>query len=121
MKVLVITAPGLRPDYLGCYGNDWVDTPNIDQLAAAGIVFDNHHAVQPDGDGACRAWRTGTYRFPAMFSNGGSSEFTEQPDLLALLHAKAVAPYFISQAGPPPSKKLSPGRETNRVVMINQS
>jgi hypothetical protein len=114
MKVLVITAPGLRPDYLGCYGSDWVDTPNIDQLAAAGIVFDNYHAVQPDGDGACRAWRTGTYRFPAMFSSGGAREFTEQPDLLSLLNANTVATYLIADSGRPPSKDFSQGWKTFR-------
>jgi arylsulfatase A-like enzyme len=121
MKVLVITASGLRPDYLGCYGNDWVDTPNFDQLAAAGIVFDNHHSVQPDGEGACRAWRTGTYRFPAMFSNGGSREFTEQPHLVALLNAKDVATYLIADAGRPPSKDFSQGWKTFRPSMSMDS
>jgi len=121
MKVLVITAPGLRPDYLGCYGSDWVDTPNFDQLAAAGIVFDNHHAIQPDGDGACQAWRTGTYRFPAVFSNGGSREFSEQPDLLTLLNAKAVDTYLIADAGRPSSKDFSQGWKTFRPSMSMDS
>src|SRR6266702_2793801 len=85
MKVLVITAAGLRPDYLGCYGCDWVDTPNIDQLAAAGVVFDNHHAVYPDSAGVSAAWRTGNY-----FSNHGSNAeqakaSQKDPDLLAKL------------------------------------
>ncbi|MEM1443652.1 MAG: sulfatase-like hydrolase/transferase, partial [Verrucomicrobiota bacterium] len=28
---------------LGCYGNEDVKTPHIDQLAAEGVVFDKHY------------------------------------------------------------------------------
>jgi len=34
----------LRPDYLGCYGNSWVKTPNIDRLADDGVLFKNAYA-----------------------------------------------------------------------------
>jgi arylsulfatase A-like enzyme len=50
MKILVIEAAGLHLGYLGCYGNDWVATPNLDRLAADGIVFDWHFADQPELD-----------------------------------------------------------------------
>jgi arylsulfatase A-like enzyme len=48
MKILVIEAIGLHLGYLGCYGNDWVATPNLDRLAAEGVVFDAHFADQPE-------------------------------------------------------------------------
>jgi hypothetical protein len=64
MNVLVIVARGLHAGYLGCYGNDWVDTPTLDALAAEGVVFDQHYADRPDAGGARHAWRTGRYRFP---------------------------------------------------------
>jgi hypothetical protein len=48
MKILVIEALGLHLGYLGCYGNDWVATPNLDRLAAEGVVFDTHIADQPE-------------------------------------------------------------------------
>ncbi|HID94762.1 MAG TPA: hypothetical protein EYP53_01715 [Candidatus Latescibacteria bacterium] len=31
----------MRVDYLGCYGNQWVKTPNLDQLAREGVLFEN--------------------------------------------------------------------------------
>ena len=31
----------LRPDFLNAYGADFIPTPNIDALAAEGVVFDN--------------------------------------------------------------------------------
>src|SRR6266581_1547354 len=48
MKIIVIEAIGLHLGYLGCYGNDWVATPNLDRVAAEGIVFDWHLADQPE-------------------------------------------------------------------------
>jgi len=44
MKVLVLAARGLQTAYLGCYGNPWIATPNLDALAASGVVFDQHFA-----------------------------------------------------------------------------
>ena len=40
MNVIVIVADSFRRDHLGCYGNDWIETPNLDALAAESIVFD---------------------------------------------------------------------------------
>lgn len=57
---------------LGCYGNDDVITPNIDQLAADGIAFDNHY----DTTAICMASRatvmTGMYEYKhgCNFSHG---------------------------------------------------
>jgi hypothetical protein len=43
--VFLITADALRADLLGCYGNPEVKTPQLDQLARAGIQL-NHARVQ---------------------------------------------------------------------------
>jgi arylsulfatase A-like enzyme len=47
MKILVLELVGCHLGYLGCYGNEWVATPNLDALAAEGIVFDQHFAESP--------------------------------------------------------------------------
>ena len=39
-RVLLISVDTLRPDYLGCYGQKRLRTPQIDSLAQAGVTFD---------------------------------------------------------------------------------
>ena len=34
MNVILIVNDTFRRDYLGCYGNDWIHTPNLDRLVA---------------------------------------------------------------------------------------
>ncbi len=40
-NVLLIMADQLRKDYLGCYGNPYVRTPNLDTIAGEGMQFEN--------------------------------------------------------------------------------
>lgn len=42
MKTIFIMLDSLNRHYLNAYGDSWVRTPNIDRLAARGLVFDNH-------------------------------------------------------------------------------
>jgi len=59
MKILVVVASGLHIGFVGCYGNDWVVTPNLDRLAAASVVFDPPIAANPQADAAGRRWQAG--------------------------------------------------------------
>lgn len=59
-NVLLICVDDLRPE-LGCYGADYVSSPNIDSLASHGMQF-NRHFVQAPTCGASRfALLTGCY------------------------------------------------------------
>ena len=42
MKTIVVLMDSLNRHFLPAYGNDWVETPNIDRLAARSCVFDRH-------------------------------------------------------------------------------
>jgi arylsulfatase A-like enzyme len=44
MNLVYITLDSLNRHFLPAYGNDWVQTPNLDRLAERGVVFDRHYA-----------------------------------------------------------------------------
>jgi arylsulfatase len=46
-NLLLIMCDQLRADVLGCYGNTYVQTPNIDRLARNGICFDRAYSQTP--------------------------------------------------------------------------
>jgi len=45
-NILLICVDDLRPE-LGCYGEEHIVSPNIDQLASGGMVFLNHYVQVP--------------------------------------------------------------------------
>ena len=42
MKTIVVLMDSLNRHFLSLYGNDWVQTPNIDRFAEKSVTFDNH-------------------------------------------------------------------------------
>ena len=46
-NILWICTDQQRYDTLGCYGNEFVRTPNIDRLARRGVVFDHFYVQSP--------------------------------------------------------------------------
>lgn len=46
-NLLLVTIDTLRADHLGCYDSKHVQTPNIDELAARGVVFNRAFAHTP--------------------------------------------------------------------------
>ena len=59
MKAIVFVLRGCSAAWIGAYGNEWIATPNLDRIAAEGIVFDQHFSDCPSLRGACRAWMSG--------------------------------------------------------------
>ena len=64
MNTVIIISDSFRRDHLGCYGNSWIRTPNLDKFGAEGVTFDQaytgSYATVPNrGD-----VHTGMYVFP---------------------------------------------------------
>ena len=43
-KAFVVSFEHLPACMLGCYGHQWIETPNFDRLASLSVVFDQHYA-----------------------------------------------------------------------------
>ena len=61
MQAIVVTLDRLATSALGCYGNEWIETPHLDRLASEAVVFDSHFTEHV---GALTGTSLGTGRFP---------------------------------------------------------
>ena len=64
MNVVVIVNDTQRWDYLGCYGNKWIQTPNLDKLASESAVFDYCYAEGLPTIPTRTTFFTGRFTFP---------------------------------------------------------
>ena len=79
-NVLFISIDDLRPA-LGCYGNEIIQSPNLDKLASRGTLFTNHFAVVPTCGASRYSLLTGMLpRTPTALSNNAIRKLSaEQP------------------------------------------
>jgi len=45
VNIILIISDTFRWDYLGCYGNNWISTPNLDRFAKRSVIFDKAYAA----------------------------------------------------------------------------
>ncbi|MCZ7545022.1 MAG: sulfatase-like hydrolase/transferase [Anaerolineae bacterium] len=63
LSVILIQIDSLNRHFLPCYGNDWVETANLDAFAERAAVFENHYASSMPCMPARREIWTGTQEF----------------------------------------------------------
>lgn len=64
MNVIVVIADSLRVDHLGCYGNEWIQTPNLDRFAAEATLFEHAYSEGLPTLPTRTAFWTGRFTFP---------------------------------------------------------
>ena len=64
MNIVLVMLDTLRRDHVGCYGNKWIKTPNMDQLAKESMVFDRAVEESLPTLPVRRALHTGMRTFP---------------------------------------------------------
>ncbi|TWT81411.1 Arylsulfatase [Planctomycetes bacterium CA13] len=104
---------------MGCYGNEDVQTPNLDRLAADGLVFDRHYATTA----ICMASRatvmTGMFEFKTgcNFEHGDMINDTWQKSYPVLLREAGYRTAFAGKFGF--SVKSEPNGETIKNISQN--
>jgi len=63
MHAVVLTFDRLPAHMIGCYGNEWIETPGFDALASTSHVFERHLVELPGPAGASHPWWTGRFEF----------------------------------------------------------
>ncbi|MGE5191900.1 MAG: sulfatase [Deltaproteobacteria bacterium] len=90
---MVVSFDHLHAGFLGCCGNDWIETPNFDRLAAEAVFFDQHFCENLDPAAANHAWWTGQYQFPLDEKHQrASASFVE------ILHARSVTSCLVVES-----------------------
>ncbi|MQA02189.1 MAG: sulfatase-like hydrolase/transferase [Streptosporangiales bacterium] len=70
-NILLICTDQQRFDALGCYGNPHIATPNIDRLAAGGVLFENCYVQSPVCAPSRASLMTGKYvHSHGLWANG---------------------------------------------------
>ncbi len=95
MNVIVVACNSLHLGFLGCYGNSWIETPNLDRLASEGVVFDHHFAENLTTLPTRRSWWTGRYGF-ADPQQGWTALRPDEAILPDLLWDKGVRTAMVS-------------------------
>ena len=93
MNIIIIIADTFRADYLGCYGNDWIKTPNLDHLASEGAVFTNCYADGLPTIPARRVFHTGKSILP--MKNGWRPLYPNDVTLAQVLKQDGFTSAFI--------------------------
>lgn len=95
-NVLLVVTDQQRFDTLGCYGNPYVDTPNLDQFAREGVLFERAYCQSPVCTPSRASFLTGRYpRTTRCRANGQSMP----PEERLISKVLAEHGYYCSLAG----------------------
>ena len=63
-NIIALMFDTLQFNYLGCYGNNWIKTPNMNRLAREGVLFENSYTEGLPIIPCRRAMHTGRFTLP---------------------------------------------------------
>ncbi len=99
-NAIVIVIDGWQTNLIGCYGNTWIKTPELDQLAAESFIFDQAILESVELDEVYRSWWSEEKSL--SLSGVAQQVITDEEKLTRFLaHGSTAEPIFV----PPPNKR----------------
>ncbi|MBP3731510.1 MAG: sulfatase [Mailhella sp.] len=115
-NAIVVMCDTMQFNYLGCYGNSWIKTPNIDRFAAEGTLFENCYTEGLPTVPCRRAMLTGRYTLPVK---GWSQLDIDDTTIADLCWGQPIESYLIYDAGPWRLPKFGYARGFDRVFFLH--
>ncbi|MFC1714425.1 sulfatase [Candidatus Poribacteria bacterium] len=97
MNVILMISDTVRHDYCGCYGNTWVQTPNIDALASESAIMENFFSASFPTGPMRKDVHTG--RFTFTYTNWQGPRVEGEEVLSEILSAEGYRTAFIGDTG----------------------
>jgi len=98
MNVILIMSDTFRRDHLGCYGNEWIHTPNLDAFAKKAVVFNRAYAASFPTLPNRHDIFTGRFTFPTPHISDPTT-FPTYPAWAPLPKDEIVLAQLLGQAG----------------------
>ena len=115
-NVIVVMLDTLQFNYLGCYGNTRVKTPNIDRFATEGVVFENAYTEGLPTVPCRRAMLTGRYTLPVK---GWSQLDVSDTTIADLCWGQPIDSDLIHDSGPFRLPKFGYSRGFDKVFFLH--
>lgn len=115
-NVIVIMLDTLQFNYLGCYGNEWIKTPNLDHFAKQGVLFENAYTEGLPTVPCRRAMFTGRYTLPVK---GWSQLDIDDTTIADLCWGQPIDSALIYDSGPFRLPKFGYSRGFDKVHFIH--
>ena len=103
MNVILVISDTVRYDYCGCYGNTWVQTPNIDALARESAIMTNFFTASFPTGPMRKDVHSG--RFTFTYTNWQAARTEEEMVLAEVIKTKGSKTAFIGDTGNSPQFK----------------
>jgi len=115
-NVIVVMLDSLQFNYLGCYGNTWIKTPNIDRLAREGVLFENNYIESLPTIPCRRSMFTGRY---SLHYRGWSPLELEETTIADLCWGHPIDSALIYDSAPMRLPKFGYSRGFDKVWFIH--
>lgn len=117
MNVILIISDTVRYDYCGCYGNKWVQTPNINALARESAIMDNFFTASFPTGPMRKDVLSG--RFTFSYTNWSQPRSKEEDVIAEIIKKKGYKTAFIGDTSNSP--QFRQGFDYEQVISAQSS